>query len=790
MRRVIIIAVVAALSLLSAQVSLAATITLGGSCFLNDAIKSANDDSVPSGSSCAKGSGADTISFGSVTNITLVASLTDITSDITFQGGTNVSIDAIDTYRHFNVTSAGKLTLKNIILNNGKSTTDGGSIYVASGGRLTLDKVTLGNSEADRNGGGIYVASGATATIQNGSRVHDNDAISGGGIYSAGSLTIINSTLESNDADTSGNNKGYGGGIYVTGGSTTVRGSKIQSNTSDHDGGGIYMINAGASTTIEHSTITSNTAGNYGGGIDVALTARLTITNSTIAENTAASAGGGISVAGSNNTLSHVSIVDNISNGSSNTIPSGLYIWTPGALSLRNSLIANTDDNADCGIDGTASLKQNVGNLIEDGNCSPAASGSPELDTSNSPLYYTINANSPALGIGNAAVCAANPIDQRGYYRPPTGCDAGSAEFGAANFIDVNADANNSPDTVCTLDEAVKSANENVLTNAPGCKAGASASDVLDIIRLTRNISLTSSTASATTRMLVEGNGRTVSVASGSTNVRLFHVSPISSGAGGDLTLRNITLSGGNEGQGPAVYSRGKLTMQDCVVKDNTSASYEGAVYLTQSVSDTTIDRCAFINNRSGSNGGAIYLGDGELTVSNSAFSGNHATNGGAIYISSGTATLAHLTLWNNTTNSAGNITGIRGGGTTNIWNSIIGRDTNQGGALCGGTLQGQNSTSERGIIITQTTTNCPQATVADPLLGNLAGFPDYYPLGAGSPARKAGIDAECAKYPTDQRGAARPATKCDIGAVQYYDRGGSGSAGSERGEIHLGRSR
>ena len=731
MRRVIILAIVAAFSLLSAQATLAADIYVDSGCFLSQAIVSANNDS--SVASCEKGSGADTIHLTNMSSPhTLTSSLPTITGDITILGADKLIRGGSGT-AFFTVNSGAKLTLKNITLSNGSRTGSsndkGGALWIKSGGSARVENSELVANAADI-GAGIHVESNAT-------------------------LTLVDTTVRGNTTT----NVGPGGAIYVaSGGTATISGSAFFSNVATKGGA-------------------------------IASSGTLTAHNSTFYSNEAGSDGGNIYIDGGTATLSHVTVTAGIINTSGKKGKDLAIDGASAKVYLRNSIIGdgNGDTEKDCILLNSATLTQNVGNIIGDGDGACATTNTrSHLDTANAtgtPAYIPLPANSDAHGAGDAQYCKSHPTDQRGYYRPPTGCDAGSAEFGAANFIDVNANANNSPDTVCTLDEAVKSANENVLTNAPGCAAGASASDVLDIIRLTRNVSLTSSTASATTRMLVEGNGRTVSVASGSTDVRLFHV-----GDGGDLTLRNITLSGGNASQGPAVHSREKLTLENCVVKDNT-ASAEGGAILLWNGGETIINRCAFIDNRSAFYGGAIDMDDnGTLTIANSTFSGNHANSGGgAIQIESGssaTVTLAHLTLWNNTTNSAGAITGIHAGGTTTLTNSIIGRDTSVGGALCGGTFQ--NSGSARGIIMWNGPTQnnpCGTVTLEDPKLGKLTGFPDYYPLGAGSPARKSGIDAQCAGYLVDQRGAARPATKCDIGAVQYYDRGGSGSAGSERGE-------
>ena len=176
-----------------------------------------------------------------------------------------------------------------------------------------------------------------------------------------------------------------------------------------------------------------------------------------------------------------------------------------------------------------------------------------------------------------------------------------------------------------------------------------------------------------------------------------------------------------------------------------------------------------------------VDSGSPTVNISNSTFLANHGANGGGgIYIAAGTVTLGHLTLWNNTSGSAGAITGIHGGAA--MYNSIIGRDSNQGGALCGSF---SNGNEERGNIMWNgpvANNPCDVVTVANPNLGALTGSIPYLPLQAGSPAIGAGIDAQCANYATDQRGAARPATNCDVGAVQYIPaaRAGPGVGGGE----------
>ena len=536
------------LAFLSAQVSQAADIYVDSTCGIRDAIGSANTDSAQG--TCEKGSGADTIHLSGMTSPhTFTSSLPTITSDITILGAGKELRASGSSTAIFTVNSGAKLNLKNITLGSGSrsgSTSDkGGAIWIKSGGSARVENSDLINSRADI-GAAIHVESNAT-------------------------LTLVDSTIR-------------------------------ESNTNDGGPGGAIYVASGGRATISGSAFFNNYA-TKGGGI--ASSGALTISNSTFYSNRAQSSdGGNIYIDGGTATLSHVTMTSGVIITSGKKGKDLAIDGTSASVYLRNSIIGdgNGDTEKDCILLNSATLKQNVGNIIGDGDGDCATTNTrSHLDTANAtgtPAYIPLPANSEAHGAGDDAICRQFRIDQRGYYRPPTGCDAGSAEFGAANFIDVNANANNNPDTVCTLGEAIKSANENAVTNAPGCAAGSAASDVLDIIRLRRNVSLTTSATSTngsvSTRMLVEGNGHTVSVASGSTGVRLFHV-----GQDGDLTLRNITLRGGNASQGPAVHSQGKLTMEDCVVRDNTASANEGgALFLMDDDGETTIKRCAFINNR------------------------------------------------------------------------------------------------------------------------------------------------------------------------------------------------
>ena len=87
----------------------------------------------------------------------------------------------------------------------------------------------------------------------------------GGGIYNdRGSLTIINSTISSNVADSGfPDNLGTAGGIFGHGGTLTITNSTIADNFAGFEGGGISSC---STLAITDSIVSGNGAG--GGDLD------------------------------------------------------------------------------------------------------------------------------------------------------------------------------------------------------------------------------------------------------------------------------------------------------------------------------------------------------------------------------------------------------------------------------------------------------------------------------------------------------------------------------------------
>jgi hypothetical protein len=239
----------------------------------------------------------------------------------------------------------------------------------------------------------------------------------GGGIINSGTLTISNSIISGNVA-----NSGWGGGIFNGYGATlTINNSTVSGNAASSNpfggpahGGG---IDNDGTLTINNSTISGNETTSfpigapsppgYGGGILNGGT--LTINNSTISGNSA-DYGGGIA----------------------------------GSATLQNTIVANNSATTGANCDGTMTSKGY--NLSSDNSCN--VNGPGDLNNTDAKLGTLGNNGGPTQTIplrsGSPAIDAGNPkgctdsnghlltTDQRGYPRPDredkTGCDMGAYE--------------------------------------------------------------------------------------------------------------------------------------------------------------------------------------------------------------------------------------------------------------------------------------------------------------------------------------------------------------------------
>lgn len=280
-------------------------------CSLREAIDNANTGGALHG--CTTGTaGADTIRLdvGGSYTLTTGAEL-GITTPITIIENTGITA-AIEsattsgalstTWRVFNVTSTGNLTLTGITIRNGRTTSSGGCIN--SVGTLTINGGSViegcrsGGSSGGINSSGTGTLTMNNVTVQNNRAGFATTGIGGGAAITNITISISNVAFISNVAlPTSANVNGYGGGLLVsvsTSGSVTLDGLTFTGNSASGNGSGTGTGGALAklglgSLTVTNSVFTLNTTSNNpgGGAIVNRSTGTLTVTNSRFINNSA-----------------------------------------------------------------------------------------------------------------------------------------------------------------------------------------------------------------------------------------------------------------------------------------------------------------------------------------------------------------------------------------------------------------------------------------------------------------------------------------------------------------------
>jgi hypothetical protein len=289
-------------------------------------------------------------------------------------------------------------------------------------------------------------------TIQNGFVTGMNP--DGGGVSNVGTLTINNSTVTGNSAQSGGGIDNLNGGRLAINNST-INGNKVSGSHGCFifcAGGGIF--NAGT-LTINDNTISANNAVSAAGaaGSGIFNSGTLTISNTTLSGNSVAvrcgrfsscrASGGGIYSIGTL-TISNTTLSGNSASAScyigARCVASGGGI--SGTATVQNSIVANNPSGGNC--NGT--MTSNGYNLSSDSTCNFNGPG----DLNNTyPLLGPLQNNggptktmallpgSPAIDAGNPSGCTDGhghllTTDQRGYPRHDRedtgGCDMGAFE--------------------------------------------------------------------------------------------------------------------------------------------------------------------------------------------------------------------------------------------------------------------------------------------------------------------------------------------------------------------------
>ncbi len=231
--------------------------------------------------------------------------------------------------------SSAFLTINDLTMTGGSSTTDGGAILSTGGANLTINNSNIINNLAGVNGGGVFLTSGSGAVFNNVTLNGNTAGGDGGGVNSntTGFVQFNNSRVNSNTS-TLGT-----GGVSGTGGSFEFNDSTLDSNTGKT--GGAF---SGTDGVFNRSSITSNTATTTGTGGVSSGAANLRLVGSYVAGNrgqTAASSGGGVQ--GANVTVINSTVHNNSSAGTGLNATGGVGGTN---VTIQNSTITQNSTNS------------------------------------------------------------------------------------------------------------------------------------------------------------------------------------------------------------------------------------------------------------------------------------------------------------------------------------------------------------------------------------------------------------------------------------------------------------
>jgi hypothetical protein len=190
------------------------------------------------------------------------------------------------------------------------------------------------------------------------------------------------------------------------------------------------------------------------------------------------------------------------------------------------------------------------------------------------------------------------------------------------------------------------------------------------------------STLTITNSIDIMGPGAAILSVDGGGSVRDFLVS-----SGSSPTISGITIKGGSGSFGGGIYNNyGDLTLDDTAITGDSATDYGGggvANYGTLAVANST-----FTNDSGGGYGGGAILNGGgcsspcaTLTVTGSTFSGNYSGSGGAGITNYWSASIESSTFWNNSSAQFGGA--LNNDGTEEMSSStVVGSSAYGGGGI------------------------------------------------------------------------------------------------------------
>lgn len=587
----------------------------------------------------------------------------------------------------------------------------GGAIYNNQGSNLRVTGSTFTNNVAGI-GGAIYNKNTLTSVTVLGNVFVNNTAGHGGAIHNLGNLTVTNNSFLNNTAnqggaiydegtgctiegnDITGNN---GIAIYTTDASTQIHFNRIIKNNGSYDIWGVSGVNATNNwwgTNFQgNSPITS-------GRINDNINASTWLILSSNASSTSATDILAIIVdlRHDNNRIYHDPINGHVIDG----IPVS-FTATNGNLSINSTtlingqaatlLTVNTSGNPNI----TATVdKQTVStapiNVAVD-NSRNFAGGSVTL-TSHVTDYYkqpvnggTINFTVNGIGVGTVSVNNGTATIN---WQIPSSWTVGDytilAEYmgtdgsgisqgnGSLTVLDkraiiyVNTVGNDVWDGLSDIYNATTgSGPKATIKNAVGTVADNGTIYVAPGIYNEHGIMIN-------TNLTIVGINQYNTIINGTQSGSIFIIAP-----NVNVNMINLTLTGGNDTMGGAIYNNGTLTIKNSTFTGNNAAE-GGAIF--NNGANLKVTGSTFRGNRAQNNGGAIYNYYGTLKLDNTTFTNNSAYTGGALRNYDGTLDATSCSFAGNNATTGGALWNY--GGTLDVTDSTLtgNNATESGGAI------------------------------------------------------------------------------------------------------------
>ena len=540
---------------------------------------------------------------------------------------------------------------------------NGGGVYMNSAkifhiGQKDQSSIgTIENCHATANGGGLYQTSG-TCNLQNASIIRDcTAAANGGGVYQAGGTFNIYGTSRIEHCEAEDN----GGGLYNAGGILTFEGGSIIRNVAEENGGGVYhaggtfnMTSKGA--VIGGSTENANTA-NVGAGVFVAEGQAASFNDNNyktlaISYNHALTAGGGIAVGGPEAVLTFQGTATvRYNTMGSNNAACNVYLDQN-----RNTVIQNNALNADGYIGVYASDEQDAGHG-QSGMPFATYANEPNLNVYHNdrrPYLYGVK-GSNNLVIWPEFVCKITDGEGKLLYKDADGTPAvyaevenraNSAYYSAGAFYVLNQTGTpalyqKDDEGNYTLYNQDGKGEYQVQMLVENYEIGSTRQIKLDAA-VARKVTLTrASDEEDECGFYYTGDPRFPATITRTADTSCMVFVGGSNSNGWELTLRNITLDGGNKAASETgailrVVGTGKATLDsDATLQNGLTNNAGGAVYIDNTGS-LTMNAGSQIKDCSAgtSNGGAVAINNGTFTMNaGSSITGCSAANGGGVYL-------------------------------------------------------------------------------------------------------------------------------------------------------------